>query len=150
MAQKPRSPGASPSSGQPTTSAEEQPSPEATTSTLQPTPPPTAPPPEQNWNTLIGVLALLVSVATFAFGLRKPDLSAFWKTLLYVLEVVTLVASVFLLGWLGFWVLTASLLITLVVHSLRLSMKLESVLTSAAIEGGTEQSETKQLHDSLR
>ena len=149
MAQETRSPRDNVSPGQPTIPGAEQPTPEATTSTLQQTPPPAVPAP-QNWDTLIGVLALLVSVATFAFGLKKPDLSAFWKTLLYVLEIVALLASVFLLGWLGFWLLAASLLITFLVHSLRLFMKLESVLTSAAIEGGREHSEMKGLYDSLR
>lgn len=118
-------------------------------------PPPSSPPAithpsAEGWETLIGLLALLVGVASFAFGLKKPDLSTFWKTFFYVLEIVALVAGALLLGWLGVLLFLVCLLLTAAIHSVRLAMRLESILTSAAIESGRETAEMTELHDSLK
>lgn len=101
-------------------------------------------------DTWIGVLSLIVAVVSLAVGLKKPDLSATWKTLLWILEIISLLTGIFLLGWPGLLLFIVSSVIALAATSVRMAMKLESTLVSAAIEGDLSVDDVKALHRHLK
>jgi len=86
-------------------------------------------------STLIGAAALVVGLALLWTWRRGLEASSFQTTLLSVIEVAGFVISVVTLGWLGVAIFVAVSLAALVVWSIVLAIKKQSILVSAAVQG---------------
>jgi hypothetical protein len=135
----------------PTPPAMPTPAPSASTAVPSPLPPPV---PDAPWDTVIGLMSIILAVALLAVGIRKPDISTFLRALLSVLETVVLLVSVVLFGWLGLGVFLASAVIAFLLYSVGLAIRQESLLVSAAVESDTTKEDMeavyKHLHKSHR
>ena len=96
---------------------------------------------------VIGIV--LASILLFT-GIRKVEVGGFLKAVLSVADLVLLVVSFVLLGWVGFALFAVTNLIALVVSSVRIYMRRESLLTYAAIQADVDYSALKDLAKELR
>lgn len=120
----------------------------AETASPGPTPEPT--PDGLPLDSIIGFVGIVLAVMTIFLGLRKPDISTASKTLISVLELLVLIASVVAFGWGGLVVFVISLVLAVLISSVRLALQHESILVSAAIESGRDKAEMQALYKRLR
>lgn len=85
--------------------------------------------------TLISAAALVVGLVLLWSWRRGLEVSSFQATLLSVIEVAGFVIAVVALGWLGVEIFVAVSLVALVVWSLVLAIKKQSILVNAAVQG---------------
>lgn len=83
-------------------------------------------------------------------GLKKFDASKYTKTVISLLDSGLLIVSTVKLGWLGVGVVAAANFIGAVVYSVRLAVKKDSLLTSAAAQSGTSKEALEELYEQLR
>lgn len=96
---------------------------------------------------MIGIV--IASILLFT-GIRKVEVGGFLKTVLSIADLVLLVVSFVLLGWVGFVLFVVANLIALVVSSIRIYMREESLLTYTGIQADEEYSTMKDLDKELR
>jgi hypothetical protein len=85
--------------------------------------------------TLISAAALVVGLVLLWSWRRGLEVSSFQATLLSVIEVVGFVLAVVALGWLGMAIFVVVSLAALLVWSVVLAMKKQSILVNAAVQG---------------
>jgi len=103
-----------------------------------------------NWNDAVAYIAILLSVAALWTGLKKPDLSVFWKTSLYILDLLLILWGVISLGWSGVYLLIAANVLATLTWSAWLAVKQQDLLTQAAIAAGVGRPEMEALEKRLR
>ena len=106
-------------------------------------PPPTSAP-------VLEVIGIVIASILLFTGIRKVELGGFLKTVLSIAEIVLLVVSFVLLGWVGLVLFVVINLIALVVSSIRIYMRQESLLTYAGIQADEDYSTMKDLDKELR
>lgn len=107
--------------------------------------------PERDSDTAwVELLGLIVGVILLVAGIKRIEIAAHWKTVLSLLDVVLLVIGTIRLGWLGLAIVLLTNLAALVVSSLRLAIKKQSILTYAATQASVSLREMELLHDQLR
>ena len=85
--------------------------------------------------TLISAAALVVGLVLLWSWRRGLEVSSFRATLLSVIEVTGFVIAVIALGWLGVAIFVAVSLVALIVWSVVLAIKKQSILVNAAVQG---------------
>lgn len=85
--------------------------------------------------TLISAAALVVGLVLLWSWRRGLEVSSFQATLLSVIEVAGFVIAVVTLGWLGVAIFVVVSLAALVVWSVVLAIKKQSILVNAAVQG---------------
>jgi len=85
--------------------------------------------------TLVGAVALVISLIGLWTGRRRLEVSSAWATFLSVFDVAINIISVAALGWLGVVIFVAISLIALLAWSIVLAIKKQSILISAAVQG---------------
>lgn len=103
-----------------------------------------------NWNDAAAYAALVISVVILWTGLKKPDLSAFWKTALYILDLLLILWGVISLGWSGVYLLIAANVLATLVWSAWLAIRKQDILAQAAVAIGVERSKMEDLERRLR
>ncbi len=99
---------------------------------------------------LVEILALAVGAVLLVTGLKRIEITGFWKSVLSLTDLALLVVGAVLLGWLGALVVVVVNLIAVVVSSIRLAIRKQSILTYAAIQADVDRNEMEELHDELR
>lgn len=99
---------------------------------------------------IVEILSLLVGLILLVAGIMKLDISGFQKSVLSVLEVVLLIASVVFLGWIGLLITGIVGLLAVVVWSLHLAFRKQDILAYAATQAGVERGEMEALQGELR
>jgi len=96
--------------------------------------------------TLVGAAALVASLIVLWTGRRRFEVSSAWATFLSVFDVAVNVIAVVALGWLGVAIFVAVNLIALIVWSIVLAIKKQSILISAAVQGAdVSREETEEI-----
>lgn len=85
--------------------------------------------------TLVSAAALVVGLVLLWSWRSGLEVSSFQATLLSVIEVAGFVIAVVALGWLGVAIFVAVSLVALVVWSVVLAIKKQSILVNAAVQG---------------
>jgi hypothetical protein len=101
-------------------------------------------------NTLVGTLGLIVALALLWSGRRKVEIGTFGRTLISFLDLIVLVVSVFLLGWIGVAVFLGTNVLAFLAVSVRLAMKNEETLLYAATQCDASKEEMAALSDWMK
>jgi hypothetical protein len=101
-------------------------------------------------NTLVGTLGLIAALALLWSGRKKVEVGTFGRTLISLLDLIVLVVSVVLLGWLGVAVFLVTNVIAFLAVSVRLAMKNEEILLYAATQCDASQEEMVALSDWMK
>jgi len=115
----------------------------SSTATGRVDPPPSSAP-------VLEVIGIVIASILLFTGIRKVEVGGFLKAVLSIADLVLLIVSFVLLGWVGFVLFVVINLVALVVSSIRISMRQESLLTYAGIQAGEEHSTMKDLDKELR
>lgn len=99
---------------------------------------------------VVEILALAVGAVLLVTGIKRIEITGFWKSVLSLMDVGLVAAGAVLLGWLGVVVVVAVNLIALVITSVRLAIRKQSILTYAAIQADVDRTEMEKLYDELR
>lgn len=99
---------------------------------------------------VLEVIGIMIASILLFTGIRKVEVGGFLKTVLSIADLVLLIISFVLLGWVGFVLFVVTNLIALVVSSVRIYMRQESLLTYAGIQANEEYSAMKDLDKELR
>lgn len=91
--------------------------------------------------------ALSVAVGLAALFTNRADVSTWVKAVLYVAELALLIVSIMQLGWWGFVLTALALVGGTMVTSVRLAMRKEHLLVSAAAQGVLSREEGERLYD---
>jgi hypothetical protein len=83
--------------------------------------------------TVIGAAALIVSLSLIWSGRQRLEFSSFQTTLLTILEFFGVVASVVGLGWVGLGIFVALNVIAVLIWSVILAAKKQSILVGATV-----------------
>jgi len=116
---------------------------------VSPTPPPPVAPPSTSYPWL-EALGLLLSIIILWAGLRKPEPGKYFKFTLWALETLVLVVSVWRLKLLGGILFLGANLAAFLVSSVRLAMRHEDILISAAINADVPKETMVQLATRLK
>jgi hypothetical protein len=101
-------------------------------------------------NTLVGTLGLIAALALLWSGRKKVEVGTFGRTLISFLDLIVLVVSVVLLGWIGVAVFLATNVIAFLAVSVRLAMKQEEVLLYAATQCDASKEDMVALSDWMK
>lgn len=85
---------------------------------------------------LIGIVALVVSLALLWSGRKRVEFSSFLTTVLSILELLGLGIAVFSLGWWGLVALGSGNVLAVLIWSVVLASRVESKLVYAGIQVG--------------
>jgi len=99
---------------------------------------------------VLEVIGIVVASILLFTGIRKVEVGGFMMTVLSIADLGILVVSFVLLGWVGLVLFVVVNLIALVVSSVRIAMRQESVLTYAAIQADEAYHTMKNLDKELR
>lgn len=100
--------------------------------------------------TLVGALALVVSIGVLWTGRKRLEASRFTTSVLSALELLLLGLSVVLLGWLGLGLFLAANVLGFLGWSIYLAMTEEEKVIYAATQAGVEKGEIQGLHRRIR
>lgn len=98
----------------------------------------------------VQVLSLIVALAVLWTGLRQLQLNRIWSGALWILDLLVLGVSVYFLGALGLVLALIATVVGVAAWSVRLAMRKESLLVSAAIAAGVDRDTTFELHGRLK
>lgn len=99
---------------------------------------------------VLEVIGIVVASILLFTGIRKVEVGGFVKTALSIADLVLLIVTFVLLGWVGLALFVVTNLIALVVSSVRTYMRQESLLTYAGIQADEQYSAMKDLEKELR
>lgn len=92
---------------------------------------------------------LILTVAVWWLGIRKIEVSSAAKSVLSVLDLAVLGASVVALGRLGLILVAAANVVGLLLYSVRLAMRQETILVQVANRTGSSKEEVEAAHERL-
>lgn len=98
---------------------------------------------------LLTALGIVITLVLLWTGIRRIEISSFRKSVLSILEVAVLIASTFLLGWLGWLIFAVVNLVAVLAWSVYLAAQKETHLIYASTQGGTSKDEMYRLHKRL-
>jgi len=98
----------------------------------------------------IAYLSLATVVAGIWLGLKKPQLSAFGRSVLFALDLILLGWSVFVLRWTGVSIFLAAMVLGAILWGLWLAVRQQDILAQAAVASDAQRSELETLQKRLR
>lgn len=98
---------------------------------------------------ILEAVSLVLAVAVWWLGIRRIELSSAAKSVLSVLDLAVLVASVVALGWLGLALFGAANVVGLLLYSVRLAMRKEAILVEVSNRTASSKEEVEALHAKL-
>lgn len=94
---------------------------------------------------ILEAAVLVLTVGVWWLGIRKIELSSAAKSVLSVLDLAVLVASVVALGGLGLILVGAANVVGLLLYSVHLAMRQETILVQVANRTGSSKEEVERL-----
>lgn len=99
---------------------------------------------------VLEVVGIVIASILLFTGIRKVEVGSFLKAVLSIADLVLLIVSFVLLGWIGLALFVVINLVALVIWSIRIYVRQESLLNYAGIQAGEEYSRMKELDKELR
>jgi hypothetical protein len=99
--------------------------------------------------TALEAVSLGVAIALWWLGIRKIALTTPLKSILSALELGLLIASVVALRWTGLAIFVAANVVGLLLYSVRLAMRQETILVEIANRTGSSKEEVEASHRKL-
>jgi hypothetical protein len=99
--------------------------------------------------TFFALLGVVLGVALLWLGLKRLEVGGYWKTVISALDILVLVASAILLGWVGVILFLIANVVGLLLTSVRLAMQKEERLVYASTQCGATKEEIEDFYDEL-